>query len=135
RDGESEIRNKREWMSRIDGERRQDRVDGFVKQSFHPALVAPAQCFRPRDFDLPLAQQIQKQHEAFMLLDLQEAYLLQNLVELLFRQQPVGTARGDAFAHLTGETRDSDHEEFVEIVGGNGKKAQPLQQWMVGILR
>src|SRR5690606_13127690 len=37
--------------------------------------------------------------------------------------------------HLTGETRDSDHEEFVEIVGGNGKKAQPLQQWMVGILR
>src|SRR5262249_46321887 len=48
--------------------------------------------------------------------------------ELLGRGKPVGALGGDAGAHLPLETGDAHHEEFVEVVGRNGKEADALEQ-------
>ena len=50
--------------------------------------------------------------------------------ELLGRRQPVRAARGDALAHLALDAGDAHHEEFIEVVGGDGEEAHPLENRM-----
>ena len=61
--------------------------------------------------------------------------LLVDAGELLRRRQPVLGERRDAGAHLPPQARDADHEELVEIVGGDREEAQLLQQRMVAVAR
>jgi hypothetical protein len=56
-----------------------------------------------------------------------------NAHELLGRSQPLGTFRADAGAHLGPKAGDAHHEEFVEVVGRNRQKSQPLEQRMFAI--
>ncbi len=55
--------------------------------------------------------------------------------ELLGRRQAVGTALGDAFAHLGLDAGDPDHEELIKVIGGNRQKSHPLKRGMAGIDR
>ncbi len=50
--------------------------------------------------------------------------------QLLGRGQPVLGRRFDPGAQLPAQAGDAHHEEFVEIIGGNGNEAHPLQQGM-----
>ena len=55
--------------------------------------------------------------------------------ELLGRRQAVGAALGDALADLRLDAGDADHEELVEVIGGNRQESHPLQHGMAGIDR
>ena len=55
--------------------------------------------------------------------------------KLLRRREPVVAQHGDQLARLAGEAGDAHHHEFVEVVSGDRKEAQPLQRRMVGVLR
>ncbi len=56
-------------------------------------------------------------------------------LELLGRRAAVRRNLGDAGEHLPDQARDADHEEFVEIVGGDREEPQPLEQRMVRVRR
>ena len=55
--------------------------------------------------------------------------------ELLCRTKPVGTALGDALAHLGLDAGHPDHEEFIKVVGGNRQEPDALQRGMARIDR
>jgi hypothetical protein len=50
--------------------------------------------------------------------------------QLLRRGQSVRALLDDALGHLVLQAGDADHEEFVEVVGGNRQEPQPLQHRM-----
>ncbi len=55
--------------------------------------------------------------------------------KLLGRREAVIAARGDQLTRLAGEARDTHHHEFVEVVPGDRKEAQPLERRMVYVFR
>jgi hypothetical protein len=55
--------------------------------------------------------------------------------QLLGWSEAIRAALGDSFAHLCLETGDTDHEEFVEVVGGDRKKPDALKGRMPRIDR
>ena len=56
-------------------------------------------------------------------------------MQLFRRREAIGAALGDAFPDLRFQARDADHEELVQIIGGNRQKPDPLQYRMIGIDR
>jgi len=55
--------------------------------------------------------------------------------ELLRRRQTILAAGDDAGLELLAQARDADHEEFVEVVGGNREEAQLLEQRVAAVRR
>src|SRR5262249_39002168 len=53
-----------------------------------------------------------------------------NAGELLAGRERVRALGGDAGPHLAFEAGDADHEEFIEVVGADRKKAHALEQRM-----
>ncbi len=70
-----------------------------------------------------------------LLLELQMLGQRGDLFHLLGRRQPVRALFGQAGAQLPFQAGDAHHVEFIEIVGGDGDEAQPLQQRMVAVAR
>ncbi len=70
-----------------------------------------------------------------LLLDHQGLGLLADEHQLLLRGQAVLADFQHLFAHLAHEARHAHHEELIEVVSGNGEKAQALQQGVMLVAR
>src|SRR5437660_7589297 len=53
----------------------------------------------------------------------------------LFRSQAVGALGSNSGTHLRLEPGHADHEEFVEVVGGDREKAHAFEHGMGGVFR
>jgi hypothetical protein len=132
---EPEIGNEGKRMCRIDRQRRQHREDRLQEMRLQPGPVVLAQGFAAQQFDVLGLEEQQQGRQARLLVFLEASDLHEYLVELLLGRPSVGALFGDALADLAGQARDADHEELVEIGGGDRQEAQPFQQRMARILR
>ena len=91
---------------------------------------------RPSTSTMPTAARIlyrSRQIACWSLASLETVSLIMH--ELLGRTKPVGTALGDALAHLGLDAGHPDHEEFIKVVGGNRQEPDALQRGMARIDR
>src|SRR5687767_2199753 len=72
---------------------------------------------------------------ALLLIESQARSHLVDASKLFAGRQTLRAFGSDARAHMAFETGDAHHEEFVQIVGRDRKKAHPLEQWMALVLR
>ncbi len=99
-----------------------------------PGALALRQLIGMEDMDAGLAEQRLQRHPIFLLLRRQLGHRLVDPVELLGGGQPVLTRRLDAGHDLGAQTRHPNHVELVEIGGGDGQKAQALEQRVALVL-
>ena len=128
RDGEAEIGNERERVRGVDGERREQRKNLLQEMILEPGLFLLGHVRSVDQHDALLGERLAQFAPALLLVAGQHRDGLGNAGELLGRRQPVGALGGDAGAHLALEAGDADHGEFVEVVGRDREKADPLQQ-------
>ena len=132
--GEGEVRNEREGMGRVDGQRGQDRKD----QAQEGRLQGGA--FGRRDFiGLHKAQTLGRQFPAqippaVLLVGHQHGGSGVDLFQLLGGGQAVLAEGAHPLAHLGLQAGHADHVEFVEVVGRDRQEAQPLQKGVAGVL-
>jgi len=73
-----------------------------------------------------------------LLVDGKDRHSFGDADKLLGRSQTIRTAGNNAGPHLAFEASNPDHEEFIEVIGGNRQKPHPLQQrvvWIGGFLQ
>ena len=114
-------------MRRIDGKRGQEREDVAEEIVFEPGFLrlvtsGPSTRTMPASASAVAVRAIapadpDQQRNAFGDAD-----------ELLRRRQSLGAFGVDAFTHLRAQAGDADHEELIEIVGGDRQEFQPLEQ-------
>ncbi len=118
-------------MRGIDGERGEQREDLAQEVILEPGPLLLGHV-RPVDqHDAFLGQHVPQLSPTLLLVARQNGDGLGDARELLGRGQAIRRLeRGDADLELAAQTGDPHHEEFVEIVGGNGQEAHTLQQGM-----
>ncbi len=135
RDGEAEIGDEGKGMRRIDGQRRQNRKHMQQEILFEPGEFRLGQILRIDENDAGRLEFAAQFAPAALLFGGEQARALADLDQLLGGRQPVFRARIDAGAHLAAQTRDADHEEFVEIIGRDREKPQLLEQRVIAVRR
>ena len=127
RQAEPAIGEEREWMRRVDGERRQDREDLTDECALQPFAVGLVELIGIDHRDADLTQFQAQRLPAGLLIIHQLADHGVDLGELLRRRQPVGARRLDAHADLRLQPGDADHVELVQIAGRNRQEPDPFQ--------
>ena len=127
-DRKAEVRDERERMRRIDRERRQHREDVLEEVVFEPGAVGLLQAVAFHEHDVRGLEFVAKLPPAGLLVGGEARYAIADLCKLLARREPVRAPGRDALAHLRLEARDADHEELVEVVGGDRKEPDLLEQ-------
>ena len=130
RERQAEIGNEGEGMSRVDRQRRQHREDMQEEMVVEPEPFGLAELRRLDEDDVLRLEFVLEMAPAAQLLQRQFADPGADQRQLLGRGQPVLGRRLDPGAQLPAQAGDAHHEEFVEIIGGNGNEAHPLQQGM-----
>ncbi len=130
---EPEVRNERERMGGIDGDRREDRKDVREEQALQPRLLGRRETGGLDDLDT---------RRGHVLLDLVPARLFVrdelsgeaiDLHELLLRRQAVLGQRRDPGRDLAVDARRAHHVEFVEVGRRDRQEAELLQQRVAAI--
>src|SRR5262249_40991410 len=128
RDGEAEIGNEWKWMRRIDGERGQQRENLPKELIFEPGPFF-FRHVRPFDqHDALLGQHLPQLAPALLLIACQRTDGLRDAGELFRRSEAIRALDRNAGALLALEAGNADHEEFIEVVGGNRQKPNTLEQ-------
>ena len=135
RDGKSEAWDEREGMRRIDRERRQQREDVVEEMILDPGSFGLGDVAAVDQNDADLGQDAAQVAPDRLLVAGQLGNRLVDQDELFGRGQAVGTALGNALAHLGLDAGDADHEEFIKVIGRNRQESHPLQRGMAGIDR
>ena len=133
RDGESETRDEREGMRRIDRQRRQQRKDVVEEMILDPASLGLGDVAAIDENDADFGQYAAQIAPDRLLVLGERRDRLVDEDKLLGGRQPVGAALGDAFPHLGLDTGDAHHEEFIKVIGGNRQKSHPFQRGVAGI--
>jgi hypothetical protein len=129
RDGETEIGNEGKRMCRIDRERRQQWENLAQEIVLEPGLFLLAHVGPVDQHDALLGQHLAQLAPALLLIARQHGNSLADAGELFGRSEPIRRLdRGDAQLQLALQAGHADHEKLIEIVGGNGKKPDALQQ-------
>ena len=131
---EAAVRDERERMRRIDGERCQDREDLVDEILLEPGALGrrsarrrPARRCRPRA-TRPAASAQTRCCSAIRI----EARS-RIAASCSAGRQPVVAQHGRAVGQHVDEARHADHVEFVEVGGRNRQEAHPLEQRMAGV--
>ena len=86
---------------------------------------------RPLDQnDTLLGQHLAKLAPALLLIPRQHPDRIPDADELFGGRQPVRALDRNSGTQLALEAGDADHEEFIEVVGGDREKTDPLEQGM-----
>jgi hypothetical protein len=125
---EAEVGEEGERVRRIDGERRQHREDLVAEQRRQRRAPLAVEVAPGGDAQALVAHHGQQLAGAARQRAEEAPRALADAVELLARVQPVGRARGHTVAQQLRQARDADHEELVEVVGGDGEEAHALEQ-------
>ena len=133
--GKAEIRDEGERMRRVDRQRRQHREDVVEEVVLQPDPVLRTDIAGPEQMDPVLVQVPPQLDPACLLVVGQGRDRLTDRDELLRRRQTILAAGDDAGLELLAQARDADHEEFVEVVGGNREEAQLLEQRVAAVRR
>ena len=121
-------------MGRIDRKRRQQRKDMHQKMLFQRGTLLFGD-IRTFDQDYPLFGEFLAQcFPACLLIESKARGHLVDARELFAGRQTLRALGSDARAHMAFQTGDAHHEEFVQVVGRDRKKAYPLKQGMVLVL-
>jgi hypothetical protein len=133
RQGEAEVRNERKRMRGIDGEWGQHRKHLREEIFLQPVAIALRQ-FGDIDDDDAGRRQFETQVAPAILLRGDEFRDPRaDAFELLGRRDAIVRRFDHAGMNLPDQAGDPDHEEFVEIVGGDREEAQPFQQGVAEI--
>ena len=117
-------------MRGIDGERGQQRKNLPKEMVFEPGLFFFRHIRRFDQHDALLGQHLPQLAPALLLIACQHADGLSDAGELFRRGEPVRALDRNAGAQLALEAGNADHEEFIEVVGGNRQKPNTLEQGM-----
>src|SRR5258707_11872985 len=135
RDGEAEVGNERKWMRGIDAERGEQRENLPKEMVFEPGLLF-FRHVRPFDqHDALLGQHLPQLAPALLLIACQHADGLSDAGKLFRRGEPIRALDRNAGALLALEAGNADHEEFIEVIGGNRQKPNTLEQGMGVVCR
>jgi len=135
RDGESEARDKRERMRRIDRQRRQQRENIVEEMILDPAPLGLGDIAAIDENDPHFGQDAAQIAPDRLLVAGEFRNRLVDQDKLLGGGQPVGTALGDALPHLGLDAGDAHHEELIKVIGGNRQKSHPFERGVAGIDR
>ena len=131
--GETEIRNERERMRRIDRKRRQQRENVREEIILEPGFLRLADVGTVDQHDAGFRKRGAQFTPLRLLILDQQLDGFGDPYQLFGRRQSLGALGTDAGAHLRPEAGDADHEEFIEVVRRDREKLQPLQQWMSAV--
>ena len=134
RQAEPAIGDKRKRMSRVERQRRQDRKDLGHKPVFEPLAITRLQIARIDDARSRFVELPAQREPGDLLVGHQLAGPLPDRLELLRRGEPVLAQRLDPGKMLAFQPGHPHHIKFVEIVGRDRQKAQPLEQRMTQIV-
>ncbi len=135
REAEAEIGDEREWVRRVDGERRQDRENLRHELLFEPRPVARQQLLRADDGDAGGAELGPQRAPCHLLVAHQLAGPRVDRRELLHGGQAVLARRRDLGQDMALQTGHPYHVEFVEVACRNRQEAQAFQQGVARIVR
>jgi len=114
-------------VSRIDSQRRQRRKHLGVEVGIDVPLLLGIQLADAQERDAGLRQaRLQLLVPQAILLGDHALGAQRHAGQRLGRQQAVGTGLDHARAKLLLQAGDADHEELVEVAGGDAQKLQPL---------
>ncbi len=130
RNGEAEIGNERERMRRIDGERREQRKDLPKEVIFEPRLFFLGHLGAFDQHDAVLGQHLPQLAPALLLVARERSDGVADPSELFGRGEPVRALGRNAGAQLSFEPGNADHEELIEVVGGNRQEPNAFEQRM-----
>ena len=132
-DRETQIRNKRERMRRIDRERGQQRENMRQEIIFEPGLLRFGDLGSIDQHDAGLSQRRPQFAPLRLLIMHQQHDRFGDAHKLFGRGQSLRALGGDAGAHLRAQAGDPHHEEFIEVVRRDRQEFQPLQQRMSAV--
>ena len=116
-------------MSRVDGQRGQDREDPVLEDLLAVPLLVAVEVLPADQVDVPRASAGMSCVAEDPGVPLhQDGGLGPDLVEHLVRHQPGGGANRDAGCDAALEAGHPDHEELVEVAGEDRQETGPLQQ-------
>ena len=122
-------------MRRVDRERRQQREDIVQEMVFDPASFGFGDIPPIDQNDTHIGENAAQIAPDRLLVVGQCRNRFVDQHKLLGRSEAVGTALGNALAHLGLDAGDPNHEEFIKVIGGNGEKPNPLERRMTRIDR
>ena len=132
---EAAVRDERERMRRIDGQRRQDREDLVDEILLEPGTFGGRELGGGQHGDAGLAQLALQGRPDALLLVHQDRGAVADRGQLLRRRQPVVAQQRRAIRQHVDEPRHTDHVEFVEVGRRNRQEAHPLEQRMARVRR
>jgi hypothetical protein len=130
RDGEAQVGNERKRVGRINRKRREQGKDLAQEMILQPRLLLFSQIRAIDQHDAIIREQLPQLTPALLLVACQNSNRIRDAGELLGGGEPVWAPDADPRAQLPLEAGHPDHEEFIEIVGGDGEKPDPFQQRM-----
>src|SRR5262245_42319839 len=116
-DGESQIGYEREWMCRIDRERRQQRKDVGEKVFFEPAALGLLEIGGVHKHDVCGSQCRAQFKPALLLIASELRDCLADARQLLSRGKTVRTLSQNALPQLAFQPGHANHEKFIKVVG------------------
>src|SRR5262245_5494732 len=134
-DGESQIGYEREWMCRIDRERRQQRKDVSEKVVFEPAALGLLEIGCVHKHDVCGGQCWTQLQPALLLIVSELGDRFADAGHLLGRSKTVWTLSQNALPQLTFQPSHANHEKFIKVVGRNREEAHAFEQRMVLVCR
>ncbi len=132
---EAEIRNEREGMRGVDGERRKNGENLLAEFAVESDAVFCRELIGLHDHDAGIGHRHAQFGPDLLLLGNKLARHRVDAGELLRRRQPIVGKRRHARIDHAFEASHAHHVKFVEVGRRNGKEAQPLQHRMAQILR
>ncbi len=132
---EAEIGDERERVGRVDGQRRQHRIDEIVEMALEPYALVLGQAGSVDHLDSVRLQRVQEGSPALLLVGHQHVGLLIDRHKLLGGRAAVQAPLRHAPGHLGLQTGDTHHVELVQVAGRDRQEAQPLQNRMQGVER
>ncbi len=133
REAEARVRDEREGMRGVDGERRQDREDLAQEDVVELLAVIIGQLVAGEQGDaggLHVCLELPPGHE---LLRHEAAGVVVDEDELFGRRQPVDRRRGVAGMGELAQARHADGVEFVEVRGADRHEAHPFEERNTGV--
>ena len=122
-------------MGRVDGDRGQNREELGEEDFLQGGAIIVIHLFGLQHLDASGLQLPMQGAPAGLLGGHEVSSALGHLFHLISGAQPILARDTHALAHLPLQARHAHHVEFVEIVGADRDKAQPLQNRMSRVLR
>ena len=128
------VGNEGKGMRRVDGDRRQHRIELRGEVFVEPAAFAASHFVGADHRDAGLLHLVD-QAEPFLLLPAHQlGDPLVDRRQLLGRRQTLGRGGLDTGAHLAAQAGHAHHEELIEIAGRDRQEPQPLEQGMIDVV-